>query len=143
MAPSAVPFLEGGPVPRELSHIDIRRVVEAFAAAAQRSLDAGFQAIEIHAAHGYLIHQFLSPLSNLRTDEFGGSFENRVRLALEIVKAVRREMGSKLPLFMRISATDWTEGGWTIDDSVELARRVKTLGVDLIDASSGGQRRRR
>ncbi len=138
VAPSGVPFLEGAPVPRELTAADIQRVIDAFAAATRRALDAGFQAIEIHAAHGYLIHQFLSPLSNLRTDEFGGSFENRVRLALEIVKAVRREMGSKLPLFMRISATDWTEGGWTIDDSVELARRVKTLGVDLIDASSGG-----
>jgi 2,4-dienoyl-CoA reductase-like NADH-dependent reductase (Old Yellow Enzyme family) len=138
VAPSAVPFLEGGPVPRELTTADIRHVVEAFAAAAHRALAAGFDLIEIHGAHGYLIHQFLSPLSNFRTDEYGGRFENRIRIALEIVKAVRQEMGPRLPLFLRISATDWTEGGWTVDDSVELARRVKALGVDLIDASSGG-----
>jgi 2,4-dienoyl-CoA reductase-like NADH-dependent reductase (Old Yellow Enzyme family) len=138
VAPSAVPFLEGGPVPRELTTADIGLLVQAFAAAAHRALAAGFEVIEIHGAHGYLIHQFLSPLSNFRTDEYGGSFENRVRLVLEIVKAVRREMGPKLPLFLRISATDWTEGGWAIDDSVELARRVKGLGVDLIDTSSGG-----
>lgn len=138
VAPSAVPFLEGGPVPRELTTADIRHVVEAFAAAAHRALAAGFEVIEIHGAHGYLIHQFLSPLSNFRIDEYGGSFENRARIALEIVTAVRQEMGPKLPLFLRISATDWTEGGWTIDHSVELARCVKALGVDLIDASSGG-----
>jgi 2,4-dienoyl-CoA reductase-like NADH-dependent reductase (Old Yellow Enzyme family) len=138
VAPSAVPFLEGGPVPRELTAADIQGVVAAFAAATRRALAAGFEVIEIHGAHGYLIHQFLSPLSNFRTDEYGGSFENRVRIALEIVQVVRREMGPKLPLLLRISATDWTEGGWTIDDSVELARRVKTLGVDLIDTSSGG-----
>jgi 2,4-dienoyl-CoA reductase-like NADH-dependent reductase (Old Yellow Enzyme family) len=137
-APSEVPFFEGDPVPRELTTADIQRLVAAFAAAAQRALAAGFEVIEIHGAHGYLIHQFLSPLSNFRTDEYGGSLENRMRMALEIVTAVRREMGLKLPLFLRISATDWTEGGWTLDDSVELARRVKTLGVDLIDASSGG-----
>ncbi len=94
--------------------------------------------IEIHAAHGYLLHEFLSPLSNFRTDPYGGAFENRVRLTLDVVQAVRREMGPSLPLFLRISASDWTEGGWTIGDSVELARRVKPLGVDLIDVSSGG-----
>ncbi len=138
VAPSAVPFLEGGPAPRELTIADIRHVVDAFAAAAHRALAAGFEVIEIHGAHGYLIHQFLSPLSNFRADEYGGRFENRIRIALEIVKAVRQEMGPNLPLFLRISATDWTEGGWTIDDSVELARCVKALGVDLIDASSGG-----
>jgi 2,4-dienoyl-CoA reductase-like NADH-dependent reductase (Old Yellow Enzyme family) len=138
VAPSAVPFLEGGPTPRELTPADIGRVVEAFAAAAQRSLDAGFEVIEIHGAHGYLINQFLSPLSNFRTDEYGGSLENRVRFVLEIAKAVRREIGPKVPLFLRISATDWAEGGWTIDDSVELGHRVKPLGVDLIDCSSGG-----
>ncbi len=113
-------------------------MVEAFAAAAQRALDAGFEVVEIHGAHGYLINQFLSPLSNFRSDEYGGSFENRIRIVLEIVKAVRQQIGPKVPLFLRISATDWAEGGWTIDDSVELARRVKPLGVDLIDCSSGG-----
>lgn len=137
-APSAKPFLEGGPLPHELDTAGIQRVVEAFAAAARRSLDAGFEVVEIHAAHGYLIHQFLSPLSNFRTDCYGGSFDNRVRLALEIVQAVRDTIGPGLPLFMRISATDWTEGGWTIEDSVELARRVHALGVDLMDVSSGG-----
>jgi 2,4-dienoyl-CoA reductase-like NADH-dependent reductase (Old Yellow Enzyme family) len=138
VAPSAVPFRGGDPVPRELTTADIERLVEAFAAAADRALTAGFEVIEIHGAHGYLIHQFLSPLSNFRQDEYGGSIENRVRIALEIVKAVRQGMGPNLPLFLRISATDWTEGGWTIDDSVELAHRVKALGVDLIDTSSGG-----
>jgi 2,4-dienoyl-CoA reductase-like NADH-dependent reductase (Old Yellow Enzyme family) len=138
MAPSAVPFLEGGPVPRELTVADIRRVVEAFAAAAQRSLDAGFEVIEIHGAHGYLINQFLSPLSNFRTDEYGGGFENRIRIVLEIANAVRRQIGPGVPLFLRISATDWVEGGWTINDSVELGQRVKPAGVDLIDCSSGG-----
>ena len=138
VGPSAVPFLEGNPAPRELTTADILRVVEAFAAAAHRALTAGFEVIEIHGAHGYLIHEFLSPLSNFRTDEYGGSFDNRIRIALEVAKAVRQEMGPNLPLFLRISATDWTEGGWTIDDSVELARRVKAHGVDLIDVSSGG-----
>jgi len=138
VAPSVKPFREGDPVPRELTTADIQRLSAAFAAATNRALAAGFEVIEIHAAHGYLIHQFLSPLSNFRNDEYGGCFENRVRTALEIVKAVRREMGPRLPLFLRISATDWTEGGWTIDDSVELACRVKEFGVDLIDVSSGG-----
>jgi 2,4-dienoyl-CoA reductase-like NADH-dependent reductase (Old Yellow Enzyme family) len=138
VAPSAAPFLEGGPVPRELTPADIGRVVEAFAAAAQRSLDAGFEVIEIHGAHGYLINQFLSPLSNFRSDGYGGSFENRVRFVLEIVKAVRQQIGPRVPLFLRISATEWAEGGWAIDDSVELGHRVKPIGVDLIDCSSGG-----
>jgi len=138
VAPSSVPFLDGGPLPRELTTGDIGHVVEAFAAATHRALEAGFEVIEIHAAHGYLIHQFLSPLSNFRADEYGGSFGNRVRILLEIARAVRQAMGSERPLFLRISATEWTEGGWTIDDSVELARRVKPLGVDLIDTSSGG-----
>jgi 2,4-dienoyl-CoA reductase-like NADH-dependent reductase (Old Yellow Enzyme family) len=138
VGPSAVPFQKGGPVPRELTVADIGQVVEAFAAAARRALYAGFEVIEIHAAHGYLIHQFLSPLSNFRTDSYGGSLENRLTIVLEIVKAVRREIGPKLPLLMRISATDWTEGGWTLCDSVKLARHVQALGVDLIDASSGG-----
>jgi 2,4-dienoyl-CoA reductase-like NADH-dependent reductase (Old Yellow Enzyme family) len=138
VAPSAVPFNTGDPAPRELTAGEIERVVAAFAAATRRALIAGFEVIEIHGAHGYLLHEFLSPLSNFRTDAYGGSFENRVRIVVEVVKAVRQEMGPKLPLFLRISASDWTEGGWTIEDSVELARRVKPLGVDLIDASSGG-----
>jgi 2,4-dienoyl-CoA reductase-like NADH-dependent reductase (Old Yellow Enzyme family) len=137
-APTAKPFTEGGPVPHEMTCADIERVVRAFAAAARLALDAGFEVIEIHGAHGYLIHQFLSPLSNARTDEFGGSFDNRARVALEIVKAVRAEIGPDVPLFLRISATDWVEGAWDADQSVELARRAAALGVDLVDVSSGG-----
>jgi 2,4-dienoyl-CoA reductase-like NADH-dependent reductase (Old Yellow Enzyme family) len=137
-APSPLPFNAGDPVPREMTAGDIEQAVEAFAAATRLALAAGFEVIELHAAHGYLVHEFLSPLSNFRTDQYGGSFDNRIRFALEIVQAVRREMGSNLPLFLRISATDWTEGGWTIDDSVQLANRVKPLGVDLVDCSSGG-----
>jgi 2,4-dienoyl-CoA reductase-like NADH-dependent reductase (Old Yellow Enzyme family) len=138
VGPSAVPFLAGDPAPRPLTISQIHVLAGSFATAARRALTAGFDVIEIHAAHGYLIHEFLSPLSNFRTDEYGGSFDNRVRMALEIVQAVRAEIGPDVPLFMRISATDWTEGGWTINDSVELARRAKGLGVDLIDTSSGG-----
>ena len=138
VAPSPIPFRPGDPIPQALSRSEIERTVKLFAAAAKRALDAGFEVIEIHGAHGYLLNEFLSPLSNHRTDEYGGSFGNRVRLALEIVAAVRAEMPGDLPLFLRISATDWAEGGWTIDDSVELARLVAPLGVDLIDASSGG-----
>ncbi|MBZ5620244.1 MAG: NADH:flavin oxidoreductase/NADH oxidase [Acidobacteriia bacterium] len=138
VAPSAVPFRPEDAAPAELSKPEIRSVVAAFAAAAARALRAGFQVAEIHAAHGYLIHQFLSPLSNRRTDEYGGSFENRIRLALEVVEAARGVWPANLPLFLRISATDWVEGGWTSEDSVELARRVRELGVDLVDCSSGG-----
>jgi 2,4-dienoyl-CoA reductase-like NADH-dependent reductase (Old Yellow Enzyme family) len=113
-------------------------VTSAFARAAERAQHAGFDVVEIHAAHGYLIHEFLSPLSNTRTDQYGGSFENRIRLFVEIVHAVRAVWPERLPLFVRLSATDWTPGGWDIDQSVELARRLKILGVDLIDCSSGG-----
>jgi 2,4-dienoyl-CoA reductase-like NADH-dependent reductase (Old Yellow Enzyme family) len=137
-APSAIPFDEGYQTPVALDKEGIRRVVSAFAAAAKRSLDAGFEVIEIHAAHGYLINEFLSPFSNTRTDEYGGSFENRTRVLREIIEAVRRVWPETLPLFVRISATEWTEGGWDIDDSVELARLIAPLGVDLIDCSSGG-----
>jgi 2,4-dienoyl-CoA reductase-like NADH-dependent reductase (Old Yellow Enzyme family) len=112
--------------------------VDSFVAAARRALRAGFQVAEIHAAHGYLVHQFLSPLSNQRTDEYGGAFENRIRLALEVAAAVRAVWLAALPLFVRISATDWAPGGWDIDESVELARRLRAVGVDLIDCSSGG-----
>jgi 2,4-dienoyl-CoA reductase-like NADH-dependent reductase (Old Yellow Enzyme family) len=137
IAPSPVPFKDGDPIPHELTVAEIARVVEAFAAATRRALAAGFEVIEIHGAHGYLTHEFLSPLSNFRTDQYGGSFANRARLALEITEAVRKEMSSQMPLFMRISCTDWAEGGWTIEDSVELAKLVKPLGVDLMDCSSG------
>jgi 2,4-dienoyl-CoA reductase-like NADH-dependent reductase (Old Yellow Enzyme family) len=138
VAPSPIPFHEGHPAPRELTGVEIRETTAAFAAAARRALVAGFEVVEIHGAHGYLIHSFLSPLSNRRADEYGGSFENRIRFVLEVVSAVRREWPESLPLFLRISATDWAEGGWTIDDSVELSRRVRDLGVDLVDCSSGG-----
>jgi 2,4-dienoyl-CoA reductase-like NADH-dependent reductase (Old Yellow Enzyme family) len=138
VAPSAVPFQPEDPAPAELSHAGIHSIVDAFRTAAQRALRAGFQVVEIHAAHGYLIHQFLSPLSNRRTDEYGGSLENRMRFALEVAQAVRGAWPLNLPLFLRISATDWVEGGWTPGESVELARRVRPLGVDLIDCSSGG-----
>jgi len=138
VAPSAVPFEPQDPAPAELSHAGIQAIVDAFVTAARRALQAGFQVVEIHAAHGYLIHEFLSPLSNRRTDEYGGSLENRMRFALEVAQAVRGAWPLNLPLFLRISATDWVEGGWTPGESVELARRVRPLGVDLIDCSSGG-----
>jgi 2,4-dienoyl-CoA reductase-like NADH-dependent reductase (Old Yellow Enzyme family) len=138
VAPSPLPFTPEHQTPWELSLAEIQQITSAFAAAARRATTAGFQILEIHAAHGYLIHSFLSPLSNVRTDQYGGSFENRTRFAREVVSAVRSEWPDSLPLFLRISAADWIEGGWTIDDSVQLARVVKSLGVDLIDCSSGG-----
>jgi 2,4-dienoyl-CoA reductase-like NADH-dependent reductase (Old Yellow Enzyme family) len=125
-------------VPAELTKSDIREIVEAFAAAARRAFAAGFQMVEIHAAHGYLINEFLSPVANHRTDEYGGTFEGRIRMALEVASAVRAAWPDSLPLFMRISAIDWLDDGWQIEDSVELARRLRPLGVDLIDCSSGG-----
>jgi len=138
VAPSAVPFRPDDDPPAELSRAEIQSIVDAFAAAARRALRAGFDVLEIHAAHGYLIHEFLSPLSNRRADDYGGAFENRIRLALQVTEAVRAVWPAHLPLFLRISATDWMEGGWTPDESVELARRVRPLGIDLIDCSSGG-----
>jgi len=135
---SPIPFDAGYPVPKELSATEIENLVAAFAQAAKRSLAAGFELVELHSAHGYLLHQFLSPLTNQRKDEFGGSFENRVRFPLQVVKAVREVWPERLPLFYRISATDWAEGGWDIEQSVELARLLKPVGVDLIDSSSGG-----
>ena len=125
-------------MPQELDHARITEIARAFASAAQRALQAGAKVLEIHAAHGYLLHSFLSPLSNRRTDEYGGSFENRIRFLCETTAAVRRVWPEKYPLFVRISSTDWTEGGWTDDESVALARKLKSLGVDLIDCSSGG-----
>jgi 2,4-dienoyl-CoA reductase-like NADH-dependent reductase (Old Yellow Enzyme family) len=121
-----------------MSAHDIAAVVQAFADAATRALAAGFRVVEIHAAHGYLIHEFLSPLSNSRSDGYGGSFENRTRLLREIAAAVRAVWPAHLPLFTRLSATDWTDGGWDIEQSVEAARQLKALGVDFIDCSSGG-----
>jgi 2,4-dienoyl-CoA reductase-like NADH-dependent reductase (Old Yellow Enzyme family) len=138
VAPSALPFADTYPMPRVLTTEGIQKVVSAFAAAARRACQAGFRVIEIHAAHGYLIHEFLSPLSNTRADDYGGSFENRTRLCREIVAAVRSAWPKELPLFVRISATDWIDGGWNIDESVKLAGQLKRMGVDLIDCSSGG-----
>src|SRR5258706_3967103 len=138
VAPSALAFSEGYPMPRALSIDGIQNIVSAFAAAARRTCEAGFRVIEIHAAHGYLIHEFLSPLSNQRTDAYGGSFENRTRILREIVAAGRGSWPEGAPLFVRISATDWVEGGWDIQQSIELARQLRELGVDLIDCSSGG-----
>ena len=138
MAPSAIPFADNYPTPQALTVDGIQQVVRAFADAARRACDAGFRVIEIHAAHGYLIHEFLSPLSNRRDDTYGGSFENRTRLIREIVTAVRSSWPKGAPLFVRISATDWVEGGWDLEQSIELARSLKQLGVDLIDCSSGG-----
>lgn len=137
-APGDEPFAPNYPTPRAMSEDDIARAIDAFAAAAKRSLGAGFRIVEIHAAHGYLVHQFLSPLVNLRNDHWGGSFENRTRFALEVVRAVRSVWPDELPLWMRVSATDWAEGGWDLEQSVRLARMVGPLGVDLIDCSSGG-----
>jgi len=140
IAPSAIAFSPDYPTPREMSHDDIAQVTREFGAAAGYALAAGFEVIEIHAAHGYLLHEFLSPLSNHRPneDEYGGSFANRARFLLQTVKAVRQVWPERFPLFVRISATDWTDGGWTLDDSVALARLLKPEGVDLIDCSSGG-----
>ena len=138
VAPSAVPFKAGERAPEALTIAGIRDVVQAFQAAAARALAAGFQVVEVHAAHGYLLNEFLSPLSNHRGDEYGGSFDNRIRLLCEVVQSVRGTWPSNLPLFVRISATDWAEGGWDVDQSIGLARRLAPLGVDLIDCSSGG-----
>src|SRR5260221_10644148 len=137
-APSAIPYSDKYPFPKALSKEGIRGVVAGFANAARRALEAGFRILEIHAAHGYLIHEFYSPLSNQRTDEYGGSFENRTRLARDVVTAIRKQWPEHLPLFIRISATDWKEGGWDVDQSVELVKQLAPLGVDLIDCSSAG-----
>jgi 2,4-dienoyl-CoA reductase-like NADH-dependent reductase (Old Yellow Enzyme family) len=138
VAPSPLPFADHYPMPQALTGDGIQEVVNAFAEAARRACEAGFRVIEIHAAHGYLIHEFLSPLSNRRSDPYGGSFENRTRMLREVVAAVRRVWPERAPLFVRISATDWVDGGWDIQQSVELARQLKPLGADLIDCSSGG-----
>jgi 2,4-dienoyl-CoA reductase-like NADH-dependent reductase (Old Yellow Enzyme family) len=137
-APSAIPFASDYLVPHAMNEAEIAGVTEAFAAAARRALAAGFRVIEVHAAHGYLLHEFLSPLSNARTDRYGGSFENRTRFVREVASAVRREWPERHPLFVRVSATDWAAGGWDLPQSIQLARALKECGVDLIDASSGG-----
>jgi 2,4-dienoyl-CoA reductase-like NADH-dependent reductase (Old Yellow Enzyme family) len=137
-AASPLAFADGYETPAALTKKQIHEISHAFGTAAHRAMNAGAKVVEIHAAHGYLLHSFLSPLSNHRDDEYGGSLENRMRLVCEVVAAVRKKWPERLPLFVRISATDWVEGGWTIDDSVALAKALKPLGVDLIDCSSGG-----
>ncbi len=138
VAPSAIAYNPDDDIPHSLDIEGIKKVISDFKIAAQRAIKAGYKVIDIHAAHGYLVHQFLSPLSNHRTDSFGGSFENRIRLLLEIVETIRSVWPLNLPLFVRISATDWAEGGWDIDESIKLALILKAKGVDLIDTSSGG-----
>jgi 2,4-dienoyl-CoA reductase-like NADH-dependent reductase (Old Yellow Enzyme family) len=137
VGPSAISFHGQDVPPRALDENGIREVIEAFRQAAERAVRAGFQIVEIHAAHGYLLHEFLSPLSNQRTDQYGGSLENRMRLVLEVATTVRQVLPDETPLFVRISATDWAEGGWDLEQSVALARELKSRGVDLIDTSSG------
>jgi 2,4-dienoyl-CoA reductase-like NADH-dependent reductase (Old Yellow Enzyme family) len=138
VGPSPLPFGDGYTAPAALTPAELEALPATFAAAAGRALAAGFRAVEVHAAHGYLLHQLCSPLSNRRDDAWGGAFENRTRLCREVVRAVRRVWPEQLPLLVRVSATDWVEGGWTLDETVELARALKGLGVDLVDCSSGG-----
>ena len=138
VAPSAIPFEESEISPDELSKEEIDVITAQFKATALRAKQAGFKVLEIHAAHGYLVHQFYSPLSNHRTDEYGGSYENRIRLLLEITAAVQTVWPEEYPLFVRLSATDWSDGGWELKDTVELSRILHEMGVDLIDCSSGG-----
>jgi 2,4-dienoyl-CoA reductase-like NADH-dependent reductase (Old Yellow Enzyme family) len=138
VAPSPIPFHDGDPLPVALDEKGIDGIVEAFEAAAKRALTAGFKVLEIHAAHGYLLHEFLSPLSNQRDDQYGGSLDNRMRLTLRVAERLRALMPEELALFVRLSATDWVAGGWDIEQSVELGKRLKALGVDLIDVSTGG-----
>lgn len=137
VAPSAIGYHDNEATPVAMDAVAIQKVIADFKAATQRAVRAGYKVVEIHAAHGYLLHQFLSPLSNVRTDEYGGSFENRIRLTLEVVEAVQQEWPENLPLFVRISATDWAEGGWNAEESVKLSQLLKEKGVDLIDVSSG------
>jgi 2,4-dienoyl-CoA reductase-like NADH-dependent reductase (Old Yellow Enzyme family) len=137
LAPSALPFDTGFPMPRAMTADDFETVTEQFCNAARRSVEAGFEVIEIHMAHGYLLHEFLSPLSNNRTDEYGGVIENRMRFPLHVAEVVRQDVPANLPVFVRISATDWAEGGWDLVQSIEFSRSLKELGIDLIDCSSG------
>lgn len=137
IAPSPIPFAPDHPVPRPISVEEIDTIVALFADAVRRSLAAGFQVVEIHMAHGYLLHEFMSPLSNVRTDAYGGDLENRLRFPLRVARAVREAWPEGLPVFVRISATDWMEGGWDLEQSVEFCRRLKEIGIDLIDCSAG------
>ena len=141
LAPSNIPYAPTDPLPKEMTIAEIKQCIIDFEKAAQRSIDAGFKVIEIHGAHGYLINEFLSPLSNKRTDEYGGSFENRIRLLLEIVDVTKKIIGNNILLFVRISATDWVDGGWTLEDSIKLCTILKSVSVDLIDCSTGGNSR--
>jgi 2,4-dienoyl-CoA reductase-like NADH-dependent reductase (Old Yellow Enzyme family) len=138
LGPSPIPFDRGFPPPREMTLSDIDRVTDEFAAGARRAVEAGFRVVEVHVAHGYLLHEFLSPLSNRRTDEYGGSLENRMRFPIRVARAVRQAFPAERPVFVRISATDWAEGGWDLPQSIELSKLLKKEGVDLIDCSSGG-----
>jgi 2,4-dienoyl-CoA reductase-like NADH-dependent reductase (Old Yellow Enzyme family) len=138
LAPSAIPFKEEEPLPKAMTKKDIQQFIADFKTAAVRATKAGFKIIEIHAAHGYLLNEFMSPLSNQRTDEYGGSLENRIRIVTEVIHAIREVWDDTLPLFIRISSTDWVEGGWSDEDSVKFALAIKNSGVDLIDCSSGG-----
>jgi 2,4-dienoyl-CoA reductase-like NADH-dependent reductase (Old Yellow Enzyme family) len=140
VGPTNVPFSPHSRIPRALTKEEIKDIVKKFGAAARRALEAEFKLLEVHAAHGYLLHSFYSPLSNTRTDEYGGSFENRIRFVLEVVEEVRAIWPQELPLSVRISATDWVEGGWNADDSVALAKELKIRGVDIVDCSSGNIR---
>jgi 2,4-dienoyl-CoA reductase-like NADH-dependent reductase (Old Yellow Enzyme family) len=138
VAPSPIPFKPQDPTPAELDRPEIQKIVAAFAAAARRARLAGFQVVEIHSAHGYLLHEFLSPISNRRSDQYGGSLAGRTRLPLEVADAVRAAWPDNLPVFLRLSATEWAEGGWDVAQSVQLAVQLRAAGVDLIDCSSGG-----
>jgi len=138
VSPSAIGYHSNEKAPIALDKTGLQKVISDFKSATKRALKAGFKVVEIHAAHGYLLHEFLSPLSNLRTDEYGGSFENRIRLLLEVLEAVQSEWPSDLPIFVRISATDWADRGWNIEESVQLSKVLKEKGVDLVDVSSGG-----
>jgi len=138
IAPSPIPFAEDYPTPRTMKLNDIEKLISQFEIAARNSMAAGFQVVELHMAHGYLLHEFLSPLSNKRTDEYGGDFENRIRLPLQIAETVRKAWPEKWPVFVRISCTDWVDGGWDINQSVQFAELLKAKGIDLIDCSSGG-----
>jgi 2,4-dienoyl-CoA reductase-like NADH-dependent reductase (Old Yellow Enzyme family) len=138
VAPSPIPFREGDPVPHELTAVEIDAIVDQFVRSTKLAIDAGFHVVELHMAHGYLLHEFLSPLSNVRTDDYGGSLENRMRFPLRVAEGVREAWPDGLPLFVRISASDWAEGGWDLAQSIEFAKRLRDLGVDLVDCSSGG-----
>jgi len=138
VAPSPIPFRDGEPVPHELSPAEIEEIADQFVRSTQLAIDAGFHVIELHMAHGYLFHEFLSPLSNTRTDNYGGSLENRMRFPLDVAERVRNAWPDDFPLFVRISASDWMEGGWDLAQSIEFAKRLRDIGVDLIDCSSGG-----